>query len=75
MPRAYHVYILASRSRRLYIGVTGRLRHRVEQHRTSVENSFTRRYKVFRLVYIEAYARPIDAIEREKMLKGWCRSR
>ena len=75
MQRAYHVYILASRSRRLYIGVTRTLKRRVRQHRTSSEDSFTRRYRIWRLVYIEAYPRPIDAIEREKALKGWSRSR
>ncbi|MBI2797162.1 MAG: GIY-YIG nuclease family protein [Gemmatimonadetes bacterium] len=75
MPRNYHVHILASRSRRLYIGVTGRLRHRVEQHRTNREDCFTARYQIFRLVYVEAFARPIEAIEREKALKGWSRAR
>ena len=49
----YFIYILASRSRTLYIGVTNNLLHRVAQHRTGKAGSFTSRYKTYRLVYYE----------------------
>ena len=32
----YHVYILASRTRRLYVGVTRNLMHRLQQHRVAL---------------------------------------
>ena len=72
--RQIYVYILASRSRRLYIGVTSDLIRRVYEHRTG-EMGHTARYKISRLVYFEIFSRPIDAIEREKRLKSLLRSR
>jgi putative endonuclease len=68
------VYILASRSRRLYIGVTSNLIRRIYQHRTG-EIGHTARYRITRLVYFEIFSRPIDAIEREKRLKSLLRSK
>ncbi|HEX4953536.1 MAG TPA: GIY-YIG nuclease family protein [Thermoanaerobaculia bacterium] len=71
----FHVYILASRSRVLYIGVTNDLPRRLTQHREGQGGSFTRRYRVNRLVYAESYTYVNDAIAREKQLKGWTRQR
>ena len=73
MPRTYAIYILASRSRRLYTGVTGDLDHRILQHRLGTVPGFTTRYKIFRLVYFELYGDIRDAIAREKQLKKWHR--
>jgi putative endonuclease len=75
--REYHfyVYILSSRSRTLYVGVTKDLRVRVLQHRTSGARSFTARYKIGRLVYFERFQYVRNAIAREKELKDWNRAR
>ena len=73
MPRTYAIYILASRSRRLYTGVTGDLDHRILQHRLGTVPGFTTRYKIFRLVYFELYGNIREAIAREKQLKKWHR--
>ena len=75
MPPAFYVYILASRTRRLYVGVTRDLVRRLEQHRTAGPETFTGRYLVRRLVHVERFATPMDAIGREKQLKGWSRSK
>jgi len=66
--RCYYVYILASKSRVLYVGVTNDLASRVDQHRKAVFG-FTARYRVNRLVYFETADKPYDAIAREKQLK------
>jgi putative endonuclease len=71
----YYVYILASRTRVLYIGVTGDLLRRMYQHRNGLVPGFTSRYSVDRLVYVESCSCSIDAIRREKQLKGWVRRR
>lgn len=71
----YHVYIVASWTRVLYIGVTNDLEVRLHQHRTANNNSFAARYRTHRLVYVETYSWIQDAIAREKQLKGWCRDR
>jgi putative endonuclease len=73
--RAYFVYILCSRSRVLYIGVTSDLFRRVLEHRKRLEDGFTRRYQVYRLVYCERYRAVGAAIAREKQLKGWNRAK
>ncbi len=75
MQERYAVYILAShRNGTLYIGVTGNLLRRVEQHKALAVPGFTRRYRVTMLVYAEFYADVTEAIAREKQLKGWNRA-
>ena len=70
----YYVYILASRWHgTLYIGVTNNVRTRLEQHRAGRGSQFVRQYKVFRLVHVEEFASPQEAISREKQLKNWQR--
>ncbi|WP_441240209.1 GIY-YIG nuclease family protein [Tardiphaga sp. 768_D3_N2_1] len=70
----YYVYILASgRHGTLYIGVTNNMARRIMEHRTGKGSKFAREYKIFRLVYVESYDRPSDAITREKQLKKWNR--
>ena len=73
--RRYHVYIMSSRSRALYIGVTNHLARRVQEHKEGRSGGFTSRYKVDRLVYCEEFGEIRDAILREKQLKGWLRAR
>jgi putative endonuclease len=77
MPRDHHyyVYILASRSRTLYVGVTSRLIFRVAQHRSGELGGFTSKYKIHRLVYFERFQYIGNAIAREKELKGWLREK
>jgi putative endonuclease len=75
MSRTYHVYILASRSRTLYTGVTNNLERRITEHRHRLAPGFTGRYNVFRLVYLEAFSDIRAAIAREKEIKGWRREK
>ena len=71
----FFVYIAASRSRQLYVGVTNGLRRRMAQHREHRAGSYTGRYRIDRLVYYESYQYINVAIAREKELKDWNRSR
>ncbi|MBZ0253480.1 MAG: GIY-YIG nuclease family protein [Candidatus Methylomirabilis sp.] len=73
--RAYYVYIMASWSKVLYIGVTNDLERRVAEHKAKKTPGFTRAYNVTRLVYFEDTPDVVAAIEREKQLKGWLRAR
>jgi putative endonuclease len=70
--RRVYVYILASFSKRLYVGVTNHLKRRVFEHRAGV-HGFTAKYRIRRLVYFEETANPVAAIAREKQIKGWLR--
>ncbi|MFN3653045.1 MAG: GIY-YIG nuclease family protein [Armatimonadota bacterium] len=71
----YTTYILASRTRKLYVGVTSDLERRILEHRSGTGSEFTRRYRIFRLVWYEHFDSPIAAIEAEKRIKGWTRAR
>ena len=73
---AYYVYMMTNRSRVvLYTGVTKSLQRRVWFHGNASKQSFTKRYKVDRLVYYERFDRARDAISREKEIKGWRREK
>ncbi len=69
----YYVYIVASRSRILYIGITSNLERRIEEHRTGAFPGFTSTYRCHRLVWLERYVAVNRAIDREKQLKDWSR--
>jgi putative endonuclease len=70
----YYVYILASgRNGTLSIGVTNNLAIRLEQHRSGRGSEFVKKYGVYRLVHVEEFTSPQDAILREKQLKNWHR--
>ena len=73
--RVYYVYILASKSRVLYIGITRHLAVRIAQHKEGTYGAFTNKYKVHRLVCFERFHSPSAAIAREKQLKGWIRAK
>ena len=75
MTRIYHVYILASRSRALYVGVTGDLIRRVHEHRTHAVQGHTARYRIARLVHLESTEEVFSALAREKQIKGWRRDK
>jgi putative endonuclease len=73
--KTYYVYILASRSRNLYTGVTNSLKRRVREHKEGLVPGFTRKYRINRLVHFESFADVRDAIRREKQVKAWRRAK
>lgn len=71
----YHVYMMASGSGVLYVGVTRDLERRVLEHKAKVRVGFSSRYKTSKLVYFEAFGQVRSAIAREKQLKRWRREK
>jgi len=66
------VYILTNKNfSTLYIGVTNDLQKRIYEHKIEKGSSFTKKYKLKCLIYIEEYNNIKDAISREKQLKYW----
>ena len=59
----------------LYTGITNDLQQRLWFHTNENPKSFTKRYKIDRLVYYESFERAGDAIDREKQIKGWRREK
>lgn len=71
----YTVYIVASATGTLYVGMTGTAFVRVGQHKAAEIDGFTKTYRCNRLVYYERYQNVHKALGREKQLKGWRRSK
>jgi putative endonuclease len=68
------VYIMASRRNgTLYTGVTSDITTRVYQHRESLKPGFTSRYGCKLLVWYEFQETMLQAIAREKQIKGGSR--
>ncbi|MCI0774602.1 MAG: GIY-YIG nuclease family protein [Chloroflexi bacterium] len=75
MNRTYCVYILSNSNRTLYTGVTGDLVARVIAHRSGQGSRFTNRHGLHSLVWYESTNYIWSALEREKQIKSWKRSR
>jgi putative endonuclease len=73
--KRHYVYILSSRSRVLYTGVTVNLMARVLQHKGGETEGFTKRYHVNRLMYYETFQYVNNAIARETEIKKWRREK
>jgi putative endonuclease len=71
----YFTYMVASRSRTLYIGVTGNLKNRIFEHKRKLHEGFSATYNCDRLVWLERFSEAGDAITREKQLKRWGRAK
>ena len=75
LTKRYFVYILASHSRVIYIGMTNNLQRRVAQHQQKLVEGFTQKYNVTRLVHYEMTEDVHAALAREKQIKSWRRSK
>ncbi len=73
--KLYYVYILSSKSRAIYIGMTGYLMARALRHRAGEGGSFARKYRIHRLVYYETFHSVAAAIARETEVKKWRREK
>jgi putative endonuclease len=69
-----YVYMMSDGYRgMIYIGVTSNLPLRVWQHKNHITGGFTTQFRLHKLVWYETFPSIIDAIHREKSLKGWNR--
>ena len=73
--RHFYDYILSSKSRVLYVGVTNDSWRRVWEHKNDITPGFTSKYRVHRLVYFEEFKYVGNAIARGKCIKGWLREK
>ena len=76
MRKTYHIYILTNKHHTvLYTGVTGDIIRRIWEHKNKVNDGFTKRYNVTKLVYMEPYRSINNAIAREKQIKAGSRQK
>lgn len=59
----------------LYTGVTNNLARRIYEHRHDHANAFCSRYKIYKLIWLQEFNLPLEAIRVEKMIKGWKRDK
>ncbi|WP_235835907.1 GIY-YIG nuclease family protein [Cognatitamlana onchidii] len=70
--KSSHIYILTNKYRTtFYIGVTGNLSKRLEEHYEGTASKFTKKYNLKDLIYFETFSDIEQAIAREKQLKNW----
>ena len=71
----YYVYLVSSRTRVLYCGMTNDLARRVAEHKDGEFPGFSVDYKCHRLVWFEHFKYVGNAIDREKQIKRWRREK
>jgi putative endonuclease len=71
----YFVYLMSSRTRVLYCGMTNDLVRRVAEHKDDAFQGFSSDYKCHRLVWFERFQYVGNAIDREKQIKRWRRDK
>ncbi|RYG57631.1 MAG: GIY-YIG nuclease family protein [Alphaproteobacteria bacterium] len=68
------VYILRCSDGSYYTGLTKRdVEERVSEHNLGLIEGYTSKRRPVELVFTETYERIVDAIERERQIKGWSR--
>ena len=78
MQHNYYVYITTNPDKEvLYTGVTNNLLRRLLEHRENKgrEKTFAGKYFCYNLVYYEHFTDVNIAIDREKQIKRWSRSK
>ena len=73
--RPHFVYIMSSKAKVLYVGMTNNLARRIYEHKNKMNIGFTAKYNVNSLVYFEETEDEVKAMKREKQLKGWLRKK
>ncbi len=63
-----HVYMMASASGVLYLGVTSELERRVGEHKKGVRGGFSSQHKTVKLVYFEEFG---DVREAMTAMQEW----
>ena len=71
----YTLYILKGPRHHIYIGTTQYLDKRITRHKNGDGAEFTKRNKVFELVYTETYLTLTEVRRRESQIKGWRREK
>ena len=70
------VYIITNKHKTvLYTGVTSNIGKRLQEHITGKYTGFSKTYNCHYLLYYENYNNMDQAIEREKQIKKWRRSK
>jgi len=72
--KTIYLYIVRCQDGSYYIGLTNDLERRLFEHNSGFDpKSYTFQRRPVTLVYCDTFNDPLQAIEREKQIKGWSR--
>jgi len=69
----YYVYIAKCSDKSLYTGYTNDLKYRENRHNLGLGAAYTRTRRPIKIVYFEEFASKLEAMRREREIKGWSR--
>jgi len=72
---AFHVYNLRCADGSYYVGHTDDLETRIAAHQRGDIDGYTRTRRPVRLVFSEQVPSRLEALERERQVKGWSRAK
>ena len=76
MQKQFYAYIATNKVNSvLYTGITNNIIRRMHEHKNKLIAGFTAKYNVNKLVFLESFSDPQEAIVAEKMIKGWLRKK
>ena len=76
MQKQFYTYIATNKVNSvLYTGITNNIIRRMHEHKNKLIAGFTAKYNVNKLVFLESFSDPQEAIVAEKMIKGWLRKK
>lgn len=76
MTKHYYIYIATNKINAvLYVGVTSNITRRGYEHKEKLVSGFTSKYNINKIVYYEIFNSPLEAITREKQIKGGSRKK
>ena len=74
--KSYYVYILQCADGSYYTGMTNDIERRLYEHQEGlIEGCFTHNKRPVKLLHGEQFAGVVEAISREKQIKGWSRQK
>ena len=74
--RIYYTYILKCNDESYYVGVTNNVKRRLIEHNQGLnKDCYTFGRRPVQLAYYESFKYILNAIHREKELKGWSRAK
>ncbi len=77
MNKKYYVYIVTNYTNNVfYTGITNNLQRRIYEHKKGlIKSSFSKKYRLYKLIWFEEFADPKEAIIIEKKVKDMNRNR
>ena len=74
--KTYYVYILQCSDGSYYTGVTNDVERRFYEHQEGlIEGCYTHNKRPLKLMCVEEFTDIVEAISREKQIKGWTRKK